>query len=93
MRAPFLFSGLLLKVCICNSKSRGLYLTKNMTTIFENDCCCCLLINHSNITHTEFEIILYENSNDLIYQFPSHPVENEYDVGSSASSVALFCDW
>lgn len=46
-----------------------------------------------NTTHTEFESILYENSNDLINQFPSQPVENEYDVGSSASSVALFWDW
>jgi len=90
MRVPFLFSGLLLFVInICNSKYRGLYLTKNMTRIYENDC-CCLLINHFKITHTDFESILYENSNDLIYQFPSQPAENEYDVGSSASSVALF---
>jgi hypothetical protein len=93
MRVPFLFSGLLFKVCMCNSKYSGLFLTKNMTTIYENDCCCCLLINHFKISHIEFESILYENSNDLIHQFPSHPVENEYDVGSSASSVALFWDW
>jgi len=78
-------------VCICNSKYGGIYLTKNMTTIYKNDFCySCLLINHFKITYAEFESILYENSNDLIYQFPSHPVEKEYDVGSSASSVALF---
>jgi len=65
-----------------------------MTTIYENDCCYCyLLFNHFKITHIEFESILYENSNDLIYQFSSHTVEKEYDVGSSASSVALFWDW
>jgi len=43
------------------------------------------LLNNSTICTVQ-----QQESNEFVYQFPSHPVEKEYNVGSSASSVALF---